>query len=250
LVEGGSCAGTCIGACQLVLTAPAECPGTCIGTCDGECPGGDGEECAGPCAGLCDGECRVPSNGACEGDCTGLCDELVDGATDCDVQLASYCAAGDGAALECEGDCFGGATLEAGEAACRASALALGRALPRCEPPLVQLSFAIVPGGDAAEQARFAASVSALNAPFADLYEQLSRLDLMQQAVTDLLAAAQGEIADRLDAGLEGVVGKDAERCAARMLPVTTAWLEDEAAELDQLHADALMLLAPLTVAE
>ena len=107
------------------------------GTCPDDGMGG----CAGPCDGDCTGTCRQTSTESCGGDCTGVCDLSASGAPMCEAPLAPYCSSASDAALACPGDCFGEAALTQGAAKCRASALAIGRILPRCAPPLVQLSF-------------------------------------------------------------------------------------------------------------
>jgi hypothetical protein len=248
LVDDEPCSGTCLGACQLVLDEPAECAGTCVGSCDGECSG-DGEDCRGPCTGLCTGSCHVLSSDSCDGPCTGLCDAAAAGVPECTAPLASYCAAASGGAIECAGDCFGAGEVDVGGGPCSASALAIARALPRCEPPFVQLSFAFLPGGDAAAQSDFAELVQAVNAPFAQLFGLLARIDLLLVANDELLGAADGEIADHF-AAFADAADDGNPACAEQRLPEAAEWLASEPAVLEQLRADAMQLVATLTTAE
>ncbi len=248
LLDEQLCAGRCIGACELVLDEPAECAGTCIGACDGECPGGS-DDCQGPCTGLCTGTCHVLSGDACDGPCTGLCDAAADGVPACSAPLTSYCAPASDGALDCDGDCFGAGVVDVGTGPCTASALAIARALPRCEPPFVQLSFTFLPGGNAVAQNEFAGLIQAVNAPFAQLFGLLARIDLLLVANAELLAAAEGEIADHFAA-----LGDDEEiagfACAEQRLPQAAEWLAIQPAVLEQLRADAMLLVSTLTDAE
>jgi hypothetical protein len=241
LVDDAQCAGSCLGACQVALEEPGECAGTCVGSCDGECPG-SGDACDGPCAGTCAGVCTAPSSGACAGECTGLCEVAVEAVPECDAPLLPYCAAPSGGALDCAGDCFGPGMVEIGGGPCSRSALAVGRVLPRCEPALVQLSFAFQPGLEGPAQDDFAVLVQELNAPLAQVVGLLARVELLVVANDELLDAAGGEIADHFGELQDGPeTGGLA--CAARRLPEAAAWLEREVAVLAQLRDDAAMLV-------
>jgi len=248
VVDEQPCQGRCTGACEVALDEPAECAGTCIGTCDGECPG-DSDDCQGPCMGLCTGTCHVLSADSCDGPCTGLCDAAADGVPDCDAPLTSYCAPASDDALACAGDCFGAGAVDVGGGPCSASALAIARALPRCEPPFVQLSFTFLPGGTAVAQNEFAGLVQAVNGPFAQLFGLLARIDLLLVSNAELLAAAEGEIADHF-ASIEGSAEIAGLACAEQRLPEAAEWLASQPAVLEQLRADAMLLVSTLTVAE
>jgi len=249
LLEGDACAGRCVGSCLVTLDEPTECIGTCLGTCDGECPGGS-DTCAGPCTGLCTGECRQISNDTCADDCTGLCDETTTGVPECSGELEAYCGAPADASLACAGDCFGDAALDAGAMICRASALAIARSLPRCEPALVQLSFAFGADVDAATQNTFANLVEDLNTPLVRLFVSLARIDMLVAASAELLPAAQGEIADHLAMNLESNPDDEGLACAEQRLAEAAAWLQDQPAALEALRAEAMELLSPVTLAE
>jgi hypothetical protein len=243
LIESQACGGTCTGACQTELSDPAPCDGTCIGTCDGNCPDDGNGGCAGPCEGNCSGECRTTSHGTCDADCTGLCDDPSAGAASCEDPLAAYCSAGDGA-LTCPGDCFGDVEVTKGADACRKSAVSIGHCLPRCTPPLLQLSFAFQMDLDSQAQADLAKLVEDLNAPLAKLIDAQARAAMLQQAASDLAAAQEADIADALDK-LEKDDPKGAElTCAKKALEKVPTWLDDQSTALAQLQDDITQLLA------
>jgi hypothetical protein len=249
IVVDVDCEGVCAGACELELDSPAVCAGTCNGSCDGEClDDGDGG-CAGPCSGLCTGTCRALNNGVCGGLCTGLCDAPSEDEPACNAPLRAYCTT-DAAEVGCNGDCFGQAGIDSGEPLCQTNALAIGRITPRCEPPLIQLAFGFAEGLEVAQQSALAEAVDELNAPIAALITEGNRLDLLAEATIDLLAAAEGEIQERLDSELADMPRDAGLICADARLPESTSWLEQQVTLIEDLRADVSALLAPLTVIE
>jgi hypothetical protein len=244
-----ACDGTCTGACQVELTGPASCGGTCIGECDGECPDDGMGGCAGPCDGDCTGLCREPSDGECGGTCVGICDETVDGTPSCDEPLAPYCAPAADEALSCAGDCFGDVELSAGSSACRPSALSVGDTLPRCAPPLVQLSFGFALDLDAGAQDSLAMLVQGLNDPLAAMIDIRSRLELLERAAHALDDAGE-EIEGVLEARLAANPGDAALACAGEQIPNADGWLADEATAIGDLRGEIETVLAVVDVAQ
>jgi hypothetical protein len=249
LIESQACGGTCTGACQVELSTASPCDGTCIGMCDGTCPDDGNGGCAGPCQGNCSGECRTTSNGSCDADCTGLCDDDSAGPASCEDPLAAYCSGGN-TALTCPGDCFGDATVSKGADACRGSAVSIGRCLPRCVPPLVQLSFSFQMDLDSASQADLAKLVQDLNAPLAKLIDAQARVAMLQQAATDLAAAQAGDVADELDKLMKDDPKGAELTCAKKALDKVTTWLDDQNAALTKLQDDIMQLLAVTQAAQ
>jgi hypothetical protein len=250
LLDVDTCGAKCLGACEVMLASPVECVGTCIGTCSGQCPSDGAGGCAGPCDALCTGKCRMLSSDVCTGNCTGLCDEPKTGQPSCSAPLRSYCSAAMDSALACPGDCFGTATVDKGSAACRASAIAVARSFPRCEAPLVQLSFAFKPGTSSTDQGAFATFVHELNAPLGRLYDALGRIDLLAAAGTDLAASGKAEIADELSSGLGADPKDPGLTCAEQRLAEAGTWLDTEQTTLATLKADAMQVLTAVTVTQ
>ncbi len=248
VLDGAQCDGSCVGACESTLAMPAVCDGTCIGSCDGPCPDDGTGGCAGPCTGNCTGKCRTVNSGSCDGDCTGLCDVMQMGEPSCDAPLAGYCDSGMDSGLACPGDCFGGASVDQGLDVCRVSALSLAASYPRCEAPLVQLSFAFKSGLDSAEQADFATFVRQVNVPLVKLYDALGRIGLLSAEAMALSSEGQGAIADELSTKLASAPEDSGLGCANRRLPETSSWLDDEQTLLMSSQADAVLVLSAFTV--
>jgi len=250
IVVDESCDGMCAGACEIELDSPAVCAGTCDGSCDGACLDDGSGGCAGPCAGLCTGTCRALNNGVCAGMCTGLCDAPSEDEPACDAPLHAYCTAETPAAVRCNGDCVGQAAVGSGEPLCQTNALAIGRITPRCEAPLIQLAFGFAQGLPAAQQSALAEAVDALNAPIASLITEGNRLDLLASATADLIAAAEGEVQDRLDSEFEDMPKDAGLICAEARLPESNSWLEEQMTLIAGLRDNVADLLAPLTLIE
>jgi hypothetical protein len=251
LLVGAQCGGTCAGACEVALEVPAMCVGTCVGSCQGTCPDDGKGGCAGPCDGICTGKCRqISSVASCSGNCTGRCDAPSTGTPACDDPLRAYCSAPMGGMLSCPGDCFGSASVDKGSTACRASALGIARSFPRCEAPLVQLSFAFKPDTPVDQQASFAALVRDLNAPLAQLYDALGRISLLAAEDSELATAASGEVADALSSGLSADSKNPGLTCASQLLPEISSWLQSEQTVLDGLKTDSMQLVAALRVTQ
>jgi hypothetical protein len=250
IVIDESCDGQCAGACEIELDSPAVCAGTCDGSCDGECLDDGSGGCAGPCSGLCTGTCRALNNGLCAGLCTGLCDAASDEAPACDAPLHAYCSAEMPDAVGCNGDCFGSAAIESGEALCQSNALAIGRITPRCEPPLIQLAFGFAEGLPAAQQSALAEAVDSLNAPIAALITEGNRLDMLAIATTDLIAAVEGDVQARLEAELADMPDDAGLICAEARLPESASWLDERMTLIEGLRADVSALLMPFSVIE
>jgi hypothetical protein len=245
-----SCDGVCAGACEVTLDSPATCEGTCNGSCDGECTDDGHGGCNGPCSGLCTGTCRALNNGTCGGKCTGLCDTTSDEEPACDAPLHPYCGVEDPDAIGCNGDCFGGADIDSGDALCQSTALAVGKIAPRCEPPLIQLAFGFAAELPPADQSALASSVDDLNAPLAALVTEGDRLDLLGTATMDLLDAAKGDVRDRIDTGLGDSPEDPGLVCADARLTDSSDWLEDQLTVVEDLRTNVTDLLAPLTIIE
>lgn len=249
LIESQTCGGTCTGACQIELSMAGPCDGTCIGMCDGTCPDDGKGGCAGPCQGNCSGECRTISNGKCDADCTGLCDDDSASPASCENPLAAYCSGGN-MALTCPGDCFGDATVAKGIDACRGSAISIGRCVPRCVPPLLQLSFAFQMDLDSASQVELAKLVQDLNAPLAKLIDAQARVAMLQQALSELAAAQDADIADALDKLMKDDPKGDELACANAALKKVPTWLDDQTTALSKLQDDIMQLLAVTQAAQ
>lgn len=244
------CNGLCAGACEIEYDTPTVCEGTCNGSCDGECLDDGNGGCAGPCTGLCMGTCRVLNEDACAGLCTGLCDAPSDGEPECDAPLHAYCSAETGTQIGCDGDCFGTTAIDSGEPVCQTNALAIGRIVPRCEPPLIQLAFGFAGGLSAEQQTALAEAVDGLNAPIAALITERNRLELLASATMDLIDAAQGDVQARLDSGLEESPKDPGLVCAMARLPESTEWLDEQLIVIEDLRANVDSMLAPLSVIE
>lgn len=248
ILVDADCDGLCAGACEIDYDTPAVCEGTCNGTCDGECLDDGSGGCAGPCTGLCMGTCRVLNDAECAGLCTGLCDAPSDDEPACDAPLHAYCSAAMTEEVGCNGDCFGNAGLDSGEQVCQTNALAIGRIVPRCEPPLIQLAFGFASGLSSEQQSALAEAVDGLNAPLAALVTERNRLELLASATMDLIASAQGDVQGRLESGLDESPDDPGLVCAMARLPESTEWLEQQMTIIEGLRGDVDDLLAPLTV--
>jgi hypothetical protein len=246
LLETGACSGTCTGACEVALSEPAACDGTCVGSCDGPCPDDGSGGCAGPCTGMCTGKCRTLSSNGCAGSCTGLCDLAQSGEPSCIPPLRAYCRSAMDAKLGCPGDCFGKASLSQGAAACQPSALAIAQSFPRCEAPLVQLSFAFKPEVAAGEQTAFAKLVHDLNPPLVELYAVLNRLALLGDESAALATAVDGVIKDDLATKLAASPEDSGLGCANRRIPETKTWLMSEKQKLSDVQGSAMSVLSAL----
>jgi hypothetical protein len=250
MLEEDECTGICLGACQIELASAGPCAGTCIGSCAGTCPDDGKGGCSGPCDGDCTGTCRQTSTSSCDGACTGVCSSSASGEPMCEAPLASYCSSASDAALACPGDCFGEAALQMGAAKCRASALAIGRILPRCTPPLVQLSFGFGAMLDGDAQAALATLVQKLNGPLAKLSDAAGRLALLSAAAADLQEASQGDIADQLDMQLDANPKDKGIVCAKKQLAAAGTWLDGEAGTLAALQAQIDLIFAVVNIAQ
>lgn len=245
-VNDETCAGTCLGACEHKLEVAAACVGTCVGTCDAACPDDGSGGCAGPCSGLCTGTCSATSSAVCDGSCRGICTESSSALTECIAPLVGYCDSESGPAFVCPGDCFGTATLDRGSALCQVNALSLGRIFPRCDAPIVQLSFSYKEGLSAQAKDDFAALVAMLNGSFGTLYAMLARINMLIAANADLSASAVGPLSVRLNKALMLAPNDAGLLCAKNALPVLVQ-LSAQAAALQVLQADVMTVISTLT---
>jgi hypothetical protein len=165
------------------------------------------------------------------------------GEPDCSGQLDGYCTAEAGTPIACPGDCFGDADTAVGSALCRRSALALGRIVPRCEPPIVQLSFSFQAGVDMAAQDDFGNLVQSLNNQLGSLYAILARADLMAIAAADLSAAASGPLADRIADLIDADPTNTGLSCVQDALPDLESWLDDQIMRLEDLRTAAMQVV-------
>jgi hypothetical protein len=250
VTEDGACEGTCLGACQVELAEPRACVGTCIGTCDGMCAGDEGSDtCEGPCSGMCDGECREPiSEEMCAGLCTGMCNETTEGSEAdpvpaCNEPLNAFCSSASDQTLVCRGDCFGATSVAAGDPICQASALAMGALSARCGAPVVQVYYAFNTAGDADAQQAFSILVDEVNEPITNLLVLLDRIDLLEAAASELLAA-EGAVTERLDSDLE--LTDESLECGQEVVTSSTPWLQDQIDLLQGLRDEILAIAAVL----
>jgi hypothetical protein len=253
VTDNGACAGTCIGACQVELAEPRACLGTCIGMCEGSCGGEEGTvACDGPCTGTCDGECREPiSDEPCDGLCTGMCNETTEASEDdplpsCTEPLNAFCSSATEETLTCRGDCFGAASVAAGAPICQASALAMGALSARCDAPVVQVYYAYNTTVDADTAQAFTLLVDEVNDPITTLLVLLDRINLLETAASDLLAA-EGEVTDRL-AGLDDL-DEESLDCGEEVVTTSTPWLQDQIDLLQGLRDEILAIAAVLNTA-
>lgn len=247
LVEDADCGGTCIGSCTAQLDAPAACGGTCSGMCSGTCPDDGMGGCDGPCTGDCTGACRSLSTDTCDGTCTGLCRDTTD--TDCASPSRRFCTA-DPDPANCDGVCFGTASIPSTTNACELSGTALGALFPVCDLPLVQLSFAFSDGLDASAQSEFAATSTTLTSAVSALLDALARAEMIATAGNDLQDAATGVEKDVLDEALTDSVEGTDPACAEQAMDDVAGVITDALASLNDDTQAAQSVLEPITIDE
>lgn len=247
LLEDDDCGGTCIGSCTATLDMPAACGGTCSGMCSGMCPDDGMGGCEGPCTGACTGECRSLSTNSCDGTCTGLCRDTTDAA--CADPLRRFCTA-DPDPTNCDGVCFGSASIPATTNACELSATALGALFPVCDLPLVQLSFAFSSGLDESAQTDFATTSTALTSAVSALLDALARAEMIATAGGKLQDAATGVEKDELDAALDDMADGTDPACAESAMEDVDGIITDALAALNDDTQAAQAVLEPITIDE
>lgn len=207
-----SCEGECEGSCQ--LEGAAQCGGTCRGECDGTCSATSANgECAGRCDGMCSGVCELEGRAQCQGTCQGTC--YVDpGSAQCtaDAECSGRCDA------ECRGSCEGdfepphaSADCDA-SAECEAQASAQAQANVQCDPPHLQIDFALAADLDADARAAFVARMQELRVRAVAIVQATTRLQALVtgevngEVVFDPapVVALRQQLEGIIDAGIEG----------------------------------------------
>jgi len=213
----GSCTGKCEGSCKAEAGATVACDGTCEGTCTADAMGGTGKgiQADGSCQGQCDGKCTakagvmVDCKGTCEGSCDAKCDAQPGGVKmKCDGQCM-----GDFEAPKCEG---GTAKLDCKvDADCKANCSASASAKAECQPPSLNVDFAVTGKVDAAAQAKIDVGLASLKANLPNL---LIVLKARGKAFADGISAtvtASGKIA--------GSAGDLSGKATACLIPIGAA---------------------------